>query len=124
MQCSHLSSHRPCGEHRNLYGDPGTPLPYRCLFLFFTVHTIEAHYTYSLVPYDDWWGLVTGQALGDLLGWHRNQYDRAVHLLYGALMLRPAVEIFDKYAPPRGPWRRRPQARSWRCWSTGSRAQA
>lgn len=78
---------------------------YVCLFLFFTVHAVGAHYTYSLVPYGDWWRWTTGQALGDLLGWHRNQYDRAVHLLYGALMLLPAVELFDKYAPPRGAWR-------------------
>jgi len=25
---------------------------YTCLFLFFSLHTIGAHYTYSLVPYD------------------------------------------------------------------------
>ena len=27
---------------------------YTCLFLFFSLHEIGSHYTYSLVPYDEW----------------------------------------------------------------------
>jgi putative membrane protein len=78
---------------------------YTCLFVFFVLHSIGAHYTYSLVPYDRWWTTLTGHSLSELFGWQRNHYDRLVHLLYGALMLPAAVEIFARYAPPRGVWR-------------------
>lgn len=78
---------------------------YACLFLFFVLHSIGAHYTYSLVPYDRWWTAITGHSLNQVFGWERNHYDRLVHLLYGVLMLPAAVELFERYAPPRGAWR-------------------
>jgi putative membrane protein len=78
---------------------------YTCLFLFFVLHSIGAHYTYSLVPYDRWWTAISGHPLNQVFGWQRNHYDRLVHLLYGALMLPAAVELFQRYAPPRGAWR-------------------
>lgn len=78
---------------------------YTCLFLFFLLHSIGAHYTYSLVPYDRWWTALSGHSLNQIFGWQRNQYDRLVHLLYGVLMLPAAVELFERYAPPRGAWR-------------------
>lgn len=78
---------------------------YLCLFVFFCVHTIGAHYTYSLVPYDDWWRSLTGHTLNSAFGFERNHYDRLIHFSYGALMLLPALEIFVAYAPPRGVWR-------------------
>jgi putative membrane protein len=43
--------------------------------------------------------------VSDLLHWQRNHYDRVVHFLYGALMIPPAVELLDRYAPARGAWR-------------------
>jgi putative membrane protein len=78
---------------------------YICLFVFFLLHSIGAHYTYSLVPYDRWWQTLTGSTLSDVLGWQRNHYDRLVHFLYGVLVLPPAAELFDRYAPSRGVWR-------------------
>jgi putative membrane protein len=78
---------------------------YLCLFVFFLLHSIGAHYTYSLVPYDSWWEMLSGSTLNELFGWQRNHYDRLVHFLYGALMLPPAVELFERYAPARGVWR-------------------
>jgi putative membrane protein len=78
---------------------------YTCLFVFFCIHTIGSHYTYSLVPYDEWWRTLTGETLNGVFGFERNHYDRLVHFLYGALMLLPALELFAVYAPPRGPWR-------------------
>lgn len=78
---------------------------YACLFTFLVLHSIGAHYTYSLVPYDQWWRAVTGSTLSELAGWERNHYDRLVHFLYGALILPPAVELFARYAPPRAGWR-------------------
>jgi putative membrane protein len=65
---------------------------YTCLFVFFVFHAIGAHYTYSLVPYSDWWQSLTGEALEG-----RNHYDRLVHFLYGLLVTAPAVEIFAHY---------------------------
>lgn len=65
---------------------------YTCLFVFFVFHAIGAHYTYSLVPYDDWYRALTGLPLEG-----RNQYDRAVHFLYGLLVAPAAVEIFAHY---------------------------
>lgn len=78
---------------------------YVCIFAFFLLHSVGAHYTYSLVPYDRWWETFTGSTLNDLLGWQRNHYDRLVHFLYGMLILPPAAELLDRYAPSRGVWR-------------------
>ena len=35
---------------------------YTCLFVFFVLHAVGAHYTYSLVPYDDWWQVARRRA--------------------------------------------------------------
>src|SRR5687768_18329861 len=42
---------------------------YVCLFVFFVLHSVGAHYTYSLVPYDRWWETLTGSTLNELCGW-------------------------------------------------------
>ena len=36
---------------------------YTSLFVFFVFHAIGAHYTYSLVPYADWWQSIGGAPL-------------------------------------------------------------
>lgn len=59
------------------------------MFLFFVLHAIGAHYTYSEVPYDAWWKTLTGVAFNDMVGWERNHFDRLVHFSYG-LLLTPA----------------------------------
>lgn len=75
---------------------------YSCLFLFFALHELGAHYTYSLVPYDAWFKSLTGQSLDALLGFERNQYDRLIHFLYGLLITPAAVELFAHHGryPP------------------------
>lgn len=78
---------------------------YACICAFFLMHAVGAHYTYSEVPYDQWWQAATGRTFNQIFGWERNHYDRLVHFMYGALMLLPAVELFDRYAPPRSFWR-------------------
>jgi len=70
---------------------------YTCLFVFFVFHAIGAHYTYSLVPYDEWFQAATGASLDGALGFTRNHYDRLVHFLYGLLITPAAVEIFAHY---------------------------
>ncbi|HTL49262.1 MAG TPA: DUF2238 domain-containing protein [Steroidobacteraceae bacterium] len=74
-------------------------LTYTCLFVFFALHAVGAHYTYSLVPYADWW-----QALGGGVLEGRNHYDRLVHLIYGLLVTPAAVELFAHYGRYARPW--------------------
>ncbi len=70
---------------------------YTCLFVFFLFHAVGAHYTYSLVPYDEWFRALTGAPLDETTGFGRNHYDRLVHFLYGLLVAPAAVEIFAHY---------------------------
>jgi putative membrane protein len=80
-------------------------MAYACLFVFFCLHTIGSHYTYSLVPYDEWWQSLAGRTLNSYFGFERNHYDRLLHFLYGALIVVPSLELFIVYAPPRKIWR-------------------
>jgi putative membrane protein len=73
-------------------------LTYACLFVFFSLHEVGAHYTYSLVPYDQWFHALTGRSLDAMLGFERNHYDRLLHFLYGLLVTPAAVELFARYA--------------------------
>lgn len=63
-----------------------------CLVGFFALHSFGARWTYSSVPYDDWAMALSGTTIGDMFGWSRNQYDRLVHLAYGALLMLPLSE--------------------------------
>jgi putative membrane protein len=83
---------------------PFSRMSYTLLFLFFCLHTVGAHYTYSLVPYDEWFAALTGRTLSSLTGWERNHYDRLVHFLYGLLLAYPAREVFLRVADVRGFW--------------------
>jgi putative membrane protein len=79
-------------------------LAYSCLFAFFVSHAIGAHYTYSLVPYEQW-AQALGGSIDELFGWQRNHYDRLIHFLYGALMMAPTVELLARVAPATGIWK-------------------
>jgi putative membrane protein len=71
-------------------------LAYTCLFVFFTLHCIGAHYTYSEVPWREWFGLApTG----------RNHYDRFVHFAYGLLLFPATWDLFAARAQPQRIWR-------------------
>src|SRR5262245_57222531 len=48
------------------------------LAVFFILHTIGSHYTYSEVPLGHW--------VKDALDLKRNHYDRMVHLIFGLLL--------------------------------------
>jgi putative membrane protein len=76
-----------------------------CLFVFFTLHVIGAHYTYSEVPYERWYEWLSGRSFEADFGIGRNHYDRLVHFLYGLLMARPVMELLDARARPVGLWR-------------------
>jgi putative membrane protein len=64
---------------------------YVCLFIFFALHLVGAHYTYAQVPLDIW-------------GVGRNHYDRFVHLAYGLLLARPTLELFAARMKSQGIW--------------------
>lgn len=78
---------------------------YTLLFVFGVLHEIGAHYQYSDVPYDAWFGALSGgRSLDMLLGFERNQYDRFLHFLYGLLVTPAAAEIIAERVKPRGFW--------------------
>lgn len=80
-------------RHRLRFSDAA----YTCMFVFFSVHEIGAHYTYSEVPYDAWFRAAFGTSLDALLGFERNHFDRLVHFLYGLLITPAAIELFARY---------------------------
>jgi putative membrane protein len=83
---------------------PLSTASYSLLFAFFCLHAIGAHFTYSLVPYDDALRTLSGYSLNDAFGLRRNHYDRLVHLAYGALLLLPFRELLMRSAGVRGFW--------------------
>lgn len=78
---------------------------YTLLWLFFLLHEVGAHYTYSEVPYDRWFRSLTGSSLNEALGLGRNHFDRLVHFLYGLLVTPAAIQLLDARAPQKGVWR-------------------
>lgn len=83
---------------------PLSRLSYVLIFLFLVLHEVGAHYTYSEVPYDEWFRTLTGRTLNERLGWERNHYDRLVHFSYGLLLAYPLRELFVRVADARGFW--------------------
>jgi putative membrane protein len=77
---------------------------YSCLFLFLVLHEIGAHYTYSEVPYEEWWAAVSGTSLRERFSLQRNHYDRLVHFAYGLLLFRPAKELHASLLNRGGFW--------------------
>jgi len=79
-------------------------ISYTLIFLFLFLHALGAHWTYSLVPYDQAFQSVFGASFNGLMGWERNQYDRIVHFAYGLLLAYPIRELFLRIAETRGFW--------------------
>lgn len=69
---------------------------YVLLVLFYCLHTVGSHYTYSEAPIGYW--------VSDLLGLERNHYDRFVHFSFGLLLCYPMQELIQRAAQPRGNW--------------------
>ena len=64
--------------------------------LFFVLHVVGSHYTYSLVPLGDW--------LKDAMGLERNHYDRVVHFTFGLLLAYPIRELLRRAGTVRAAW--------------------
>jgi putative membrane protein len=69
---------------------------YLLLFLFLSLHTIGAHYTYAETPLGYW--------LKDWFGLQRNHFDRIVHFSFGLLLTYPTAEVMVRTLRPRGVW--------------------
>jgi putative membrane protein len=79
---------------------PFSRVSYTLIFVFLLLHAVGAHYTYSLVPYRDWWRGLTGLAAAA----ERNHFDRFVHFAFGLLLAYPVREIFLRVTRARGFW--------------------
>jgi putative membrane protein len=77
---------------------------YTAIFIFLSLHSLGAHYTYAEVPYDEWTKALTGRSIGEVFGSRRNYYDRLVHFAYGFLLVYPIREILMRLAALRGVW--------------------
>jgi putative membrane protein len=83
---------------------PFSRLSWTLVFIFLCLHELGAHYTYSEVPYDDWWRRLTGHTWNEMFGWQRNHFDRLIHFAYGLLLAYPVREVFLSLAHVRGFW--------------------
>ena len=83
---------------------PLSRLSYLLLFAFLTLHEIGAHYTYSLVPYDELGRRLFGVLPNEAFGFERNHYDRLVHFCYGLCFAYPIRELFLRITDVRGVW--------------------
>ena len=83
---------------------PLSNVSYTLILVFVCLHTLGAHYTYSLVPYDRWSQSLFGKGLNEMLGFQRNQFDRLVHFCFGLLLAYPIREVFLRIAGVRGFW--------------------
>jgi putative membrane protein len=77
---------------------------YTLIFLFLVLHELGAHYTYSLVPYDEWCQRYLYFSPNQLFGLERNHYDRVIHFSYGLLFAYPIREMFLRVVDVRGFW--------------------
>lgn len=77
---------------------------YALMFVFLSLHEIGSHYTYSLVPYDEWSRRWLGFSIDRAFGFERNQFDRVIHFTYGLFFAYPIREVFLRVAAVRGFW--------------------
>lgn len=83
---------------------PLTTASYTLIFVFLYLHEIGAHYTYAMVPYDEWVIWLTGGSLNQNFGFGRNHFDRLAHFAYGLLLYYPVRELLVRTSPVRGFW--------------------
>jgi putative membrane protein len=83
---------------------PLSRVSYTLIFLFMCLHEVGAHYTYAMVPYDEFFTRYLGFSLNEMLGWERNNFDRVVHFMYGLLLAYPVREFYVRVAGTTGFW--------------------
>lgn len=83
---------------------PLSRISYTLIFIFLCLHEVGAHYTYAMVPYDQFFIKNLGFSLNEALGWERNNFDRVVHFSYGLLLAYPIREFYVRVAGTTGFW--------------------
>lgn len=83
---------------------PLSRISYTLVFIFLCLHSVGAHYTYALVPYDEWFQMYLGFSFNELMGFERNHFDRLVHFCYGLLLAYPIREFFIRVVDVKGFW--------------------
>ncbi len=83
---------------------PLSNISYTLIFIHLCMHTLGSHYTYTKVPYDEWFQSVFGVTLSSLFGFERNHYDRLVHFAFGLLLVYPTREVFLRIVNVKGFW--------------------
>lgn len=79
-----------------------SPASWTFVFIFLCIHELGAHWTYSEVPWREWWTALTGH---NFPPGSRNHFDRMVHFLYGLLLTLPLRELVVATSPlKRGFW--------------------
>jgi putative membrane protein len=69
---------------------------YMLIALFLSLHTLGAHYSYSIAPLDE--------ALKAVFGFHRDHYDRIVHFSFGLLLAYPIREFAIRVMRIKASW--------------------
>ena len=83
---------------------PLSRISYTLIFVFMCLHEVGAHYTYAMVPYDQFFIDEFGFSLNEFMGWKRNHFDRLVHFLFGVLLSYPIRELYCRIADSKGFW--------------------
>ena len=78
---------------------------YTFIFAFLVLHIIGARFTYSEVPYNEFFLRYFGFDINGFFGFERNHYDRLVHFSFGLLFAYPIRELFWRVANTKGVWR-------------------
>lgn len=80
-------------------------ISYTLIFLFLVLHIIGARFTYSEVPYQEFFLQWFGFDVNEFFGWERNHFDRLVHFSFGLLFAYPIRELFWRIASVKGVWK-------------------
>lgn len=83
---------------------PLSRISYTLIFIFLCLHEVGSHFTYALVPYDQFFLDSFGFSLNEIMGWERNHFDRLVHFCYGLLLAYPIREVYIRIAGAKGFW--------------------
>ena len=68
-----------------------------CVTLFVLLHLVAARWSYSFVPYQDWFRAAGLGEPAPHSGFERNMFDRLVHFAFGLLAVLPFCEIAGRH---------------------------
>ncbi len=80
-------------------------ISYTLIFIFMVLHLIGARFTYSGVPYNDFFIRFFKFNINEFFNFERNHFDRLVHFSFGLLFAYPIRELFWRIANAKGIWK-------------------